>query len=109
AHEKIVEGELAVGMEDDDFAVEYEFTVGQSFESGDQFGEVAAQWLPGLRLQEYFVAGAESQAAETVPLRFKLPTFVAGERLGAARFFGRERRADGEIDFRERFGEFLGG
>src|SRR5512132_3333081 len=84
ALEKIVEREDTVDR-DDDFTVQRKRIRAQFTKAGDQFRKVSRKRLSRLGLENDLVLPAKHQAPKPVPLRFELPAFAFGERLGASR------------------------
>src|SRR5689334_4325056 len=101
AHEQFIERQrVAFGY--DELSIEYERPCRQRFQRCDDFGEIAIERLPGLRPQIYRVRVPESEAAETVELRFISPFITNRELRHELRF---HRRVRGRYGQRHRFTE----
>ena len=85
-----------------DFSIEHKLARGERPQRGRDFREIARERLSGLGLQHYFVAAAESQTAEAVPLGLIEPFRASRDFFHGLGVSGRIWRLERKIDFRKR-------
>ena len=95
ALKQVIERETAAHRHDD-LAVDHELLRSQRAERIDDFGEIARQRLPGLRLDGHIVAVAKDDRPEAIPLRLELPFPPFRDAIDAAGLHRRKGRAKGE-------------
>ena len=83
--------------DDDDFGIENAARRQRGAQRIEQFGEVTVQGLCIAALDIDFIAIAEDEGAETIPLGLEDPTVAFRQIVDAFREHGQDRRVDGEI------------
>src|SRR5689334_13874816 len=94
---------------DDDFTIQDELARGQLAECLNQFGKIARERLACFRLQHDFIAAAESETAEAVPLGLIQPARTGGNLRYRLCFRGRIWRLNGQREFWKRMPQGFGG